>query len=112
MRSELECVFSTKDRDDWWELLSGRPNIAVAKVSSLDEVVVDIQNVHRKMVVDVGEVDGQPVKQVGIGPKLSETPGSIRSLGATVGQHTEEVLSELGYSCEAIAALRESGAAE
>ena len=104
VRSELECVFSTKDRDDWWELLSGRPNIAVAKVSSLDEVVVDIQNVHRKMVVDVGEVDGQPVKQVGIGPKLSETPGSIRSLGATVGQHTEEVLSELGYSCEAIAA--------
>ena len=112
VRSELECVFSTKDRDEWWELLSGRPNIAVARVSSLDEVVVDIQNVHRKMVVDVGVVDGQPVQQVGIGPKLSETPGSIRSLGATVGQHTEEVLSELGYSCEEIVALRESGAAE
>ena len=112
VRSELECMFSTKDRDDWWELLSGRPNIAVAKVSSLDEVVVDIQNVHRKMVVGVGEVDGQPVQQVGIGPKLSETPGSIRSLGTTVGRHTEEVLSELGYSCEEIVALRVSGAAE
>ena len=112
VRSELESVFATKDRDEWWELLSGRLNIAVAKVSSLDEVVVDIQNVHRKMVVDVGEVDGRPVQQVGIGPKLSETPGSIRSLGATVGQHTEEVLSELGYSCGEIAALRESGAAE
>ena len=112
VRSELESVFTTKDRDEWWELLSGRPNIAVAKVSPLDEVVVDIQNVHRKMVVDVGEVDGRPVQQVGIGPKLSETPGSIRSLGATVGQHTEEVLSEMGYSCGEIAALRESGAAE
>ena len=112
VRSELASVFTTKDRDEWWELLSERPNIAVAKVGSLDEVVVDIQNVHREMVVDVGAVDGQPVQQVGIGPKLSETPGSIRSLGATVGQHTEEVLSELGYSCEEIVALRESGAAE
>ena len=112
VRSELASVFTTKDRDEWWELLSERPNIAVAKVGSLDEVVVDIQNVHREMVVDVGVVDGQPVQQVGIGPKLSETPGTIRSLGATVGQHTEEVLSELGYSGVEIAALRESGAAE
>ena len=112
VRSELASVFTTKDRDEWWELLSERPNIAVAKVGSLDEVVVDIQNVHREMVVDVGAVDGQPVQQVGIGPKLSETPGTIRSLGATVGQHTEEVLSELGYSGVEIAALRESGAAE
>ena len=112
VKSELESVFQSKDRDEWWEILSEVDNIAVAKVSSLDEVVVDSQNLHRQMIVDVGEVDGQPVRQVGIGPKLSETPGSVRSLGATVGQHTGEILSELGYSTQEIARIRKSGAAE
>ena len=112
VRRELERVFATKDRDEWWELLSGRDNIAVAKVNSLDEVVTDSQNVHRKMVLEVGDVNGEPVRQVGIGPKLSDTPGSVRSLGAVVGQHTDEVLGELAYTSEQIAAMRESGAAE
>ena len=111
VRQELDGVFVTKDRDEWWEILSSEDNIAVAKVNSLDEAVVDSQNVHRKMVLDVGKIDGQPVRHVGIGPKLSDTPGSIRSLGATVGQHTEDVLAEFGYSREQIAAMRDSGAA-
>ena len=112
VHGELKRVFATRDRDEWWELLSGVNNIAVARVSSLDEVVDDEQNVHRKMVVDAGEVGGQRVRQVGIGPKLSETPGSIRSLGATVGQHTAEILAELGYSSGQVEEMRESGAAE
>jgi succinyl-CoA:(S)-malate CoA-transferase subunit B len=41
-------------------------------------------------------------------PRLSETPGSIRSLGPTLGQHTDEVLHEvLGLSAAEIAMLRE-----
>ncbi len=112
VKAELEREFSTKDRDEWWGLLSGVNNIAVAKVGSLDEVVDDPQNLHRRMMVEAGEVDGQPIRQVGIGPKLSETPGSIRSLGATVGQHTEEILVELGYSSQDIAGMKESGAAD
>lgn len=112
VKSELESVFAAKDRDEWWDLLSSVDNIAVAKVSSLDEVVTDAQNLHRKMVVNAGEVDGQPVRQVGIGPKLSGTPGSIRTLGATVGQHTKEILGELGYSPGQVSEMLESGAAE
>ena len=112
VHGELKRVFATRDRDDWWELLSAMDNIAVAKVNSLDEAVTDSQNVHRDMVIEAGEVDGQTIRQVGIGPKLSGTPGSVRSLGATVGQHTEEVLAELGYSTERIAEMGESGAAE
>ena len=112
VKSELETVFAEKDRDEWWELLSAVDNIAVAKVSSLDEVVTDTQNLHRQMVLDAGMVDGVPVRQVGIGPKLSETPGSIRSLGSSVGQHTGEILGELGYSSEQVAGMRDSGAAE
>lgn len=110
VKSELESVFAAKDRDEWWELLSAIDNIAVAKVSSLDEVATDPQNLHREMLVEAGNVDGAPVRQVGIGPKLSNTPGSIRTLGATVGQHTKEILDDLGYTSDQIAVLMESGA--
>ena len=110
MKGELRDIFLTKDRDEWWETLAGIDNIAVAKVSSLDEVASDPQNLHREMVIGAGEVGGRPVRQVGIGPKLSDTPGSVRFTGATTGQHTNEVLSELGYSVEEVAGLRESGA--
>ena len=40
---------------------------------------------------------------------LSETPGSIRHRAPTLGEHTDEILAELGYAPPAIAALRESG---
>ena len=110
IKGELRDIFITKDRDEWWETLSGIDNIAVAKVSSLDEVASDPQNLHREMVIEAGEVNGRLVRQVGIGPKLSDTPGSVRFTGATTGQHTNEVLAELGYSPDVIVALRESGA--
>ena len=111
IKSELRDIFVTRDRDEWWETLSAIDNIAVARVSSLDEVAADPQNLHRNMIIEAGDVSGQTVRQVGIGPKLSDTPGKVRFTGATTGQHTNEVLSELGYSAEDIAALRDSGAA-
>ena len=39
--------------------------------------------------------------------RLSETPGSIRRRAPLLGEHTDEILASLGYSREAIAALRE-----
>jgi crotonobetainyl-CoA:carnitine CoA-transferase CaiB-like acyl-CoA transferase len=43
--------------------------------------------------------------------KLSRTPGAPAGPGPALGEHTEEVLSALGYSGDEIAALLESGAA-
>ena len=44
IKSELRDIFITRDRDEWWETLSAIDNIAVARVSSLDEVAADRQN--------------------------------------------------------------------
>jgi crotonobetainyl-CoA:carnitine CoA-transferase CaiB-like acyl-CoA transferase len=109
---ELEEVFAGRDRDAWWELLTKAGNVAVAKVYSIDEMVQDPQNIHRRMAVDAGQVDGETVRQVGIGPKLSATPGTIRTLGAVAGQHTREVLEELGYSVAEVNRLVDAGAVE
>jgi crotonobetainyl-CoA:carnitine CoA-transferase CaiB-like acyl-CoA transferase len=40
---------------------------------------------------------------------LSETPGSIRRRAPKLGEHTDQILAELGYTKQAIAALREKG---
>jgi len=112
VKRELAAVFETRDREDWWRELSNIDNIAVAKVYDIDEVASDPQNIHRRMIIEAGEIDGETVRQVGIAPKLSDTPGSVRALGATVGQHTDQILTELGISQEEIARMKESGGAE
>ena len=49
------------------------------------------------------------VPQAGIALKLSDTPGSVRHLGPRLGQHTDEVLSALGYSQDDRERLRAQG---
>ena len=44
-----------------------------------------------------------------VSPKLSATPGATRWLGPALGEHTGEVLRELGYSDADIAAMRKDG---
>ncbi len=98
-------TFRTKTRDEWFEILS-KTDICVGKMNTLDEVDADPQVRARKMIVELEGPDGVKVKQVGISVKLSETPGSIRSLAPRLGQHTEEIMQELGYSDEQIAKWR------
>ncbi|MGO9607403.1 MAG: CaiB/BaiF CoA transferase family protein [Candidatus Binataceae bacterium] len=101
--------FRTKTRDEWFELLS-KTDICVGRMNTLDEVGNDPQVRARRMIVELDAPGGQKVKQVGISVKLSETPGSIRSLAPKLGEHTEEVLHGLGYSVEQIEKWREEGA--
>jgi crotonobetainyl-CoA:carnitine CoA-transferase CaiB-like acyl-CoA transferase len=50
------------------------------------------------------------VKAIGLPIKFSETPGGVRTAAPVFGQHTREVLSELGYSDEEIDRLASLGA--
>ena len=62
------------------------------------------------MVIEFEQPGAGRVKGLGMPVKLSRTPGRVQSGGPALGEHTEEVLGEAGFSAEEIAALVESGA--
>lgn len=105
----LRKTFLSRTRDEWFEFLSQK-DVCVAPVYTLDETFSDPQVLHRQVVTEVDHPKYGKVRQVGIVPKLSETPGRIRGLGVLPGEHTEQILLELGYSPEEIQRLRESQA--
>ena len=107
--SAFREIFRTKTRDEWFDYLS-QWDICVGKVYTLDELSTDPQLIHRNMILELDHPKFGKVKQPGISVKLSQTPGSIRSFGPALGQHTDEVMLDLGYSKERIEELMKEGA--
>jgi len=108
IHSFLKQTFLTKTRDEWFELLV-QNDITAGKVYTLDEVFSDPQVLHRQMVIEVEHPTLGKIKQVGITPKLSDTPGKVRSLSPLLGEHTDEILQGLGLNQEEIESLRKEG---
>jgi len=100
--------FATKTRDEWFEILK-QTDICAGPVYSLEEALRDPHNLAREMVVEVEHPTLGKVKHVGIGTKLSDTPGKVRTTAPLAGQHTDDVLASLGYDAAAVAALRQRG---
>ena len=108
VKEQLKQVFLTKTRDEWFDFLA-KHDVCVGKVYSWDEVFTDPQVLHRQMLVEVEHPTLGKIKHVGIPIKLSKTPGSVRRVGPYLGEHTDELLRELGYMAEAISELRQKG---
>jgi crotonobetainyl-CoA:carnitine CoA-transferase CaiB-like acyl-CoA transferase len=109
MFSAFRKAFLQKTRDGWVSELMPAET-CVAPVYSVDEVVRDQHLRERGMIVEP-ELPGKASRsQVGVGVKLSATPGRIRSAASAPGADTEAVLAELGYDAAAIAAMRGAGA--
>lgn len=79
-------------------------------VYSIDEIFEDPQYKARENIVYIKDAHGREHAVPNVVPRLSETPGGIKSLGPTLGQHNDEVFRErLGLSEERIAELKEKG---
>jgi CoA:oxalate CoA-transferase len=103
-------VIATKTRDEWIDILNGA-GIPCGPVNNLRQTFSDPQVLHQEMVIEIPQPSG-PVKVPGFPVKMSETPAVVRLPSPQVGEHTIEVLKELGYEATEIEQFIENGAVE
>ncbi len=80
--------------------------VPVGRIYTAKDIAEDDHYRAREMILKTEAYDGLPVHQPGVVPKLSETPGQIRSRAPRIGEHTEAVLLEAGLSEAQINQLR------
>lgn len=86
-----------------------RAEVPAGRIYSAADIAADPHFAARGMIVDTVAGDGEPLKVPGVVPKLEATPGAVRAPAPKLGEHTAEVLRELGYSPEDITRLKQEG---
>jgi crotonobetainyl-CoA:carnitine CoA-transferase CaiB-like acyl-CoA transferase len=104
----LDAIFATRPLGEWGEILD-REGMWWAPVQTTDEVVTDPQAIAAGAFVDVPLPDGGSVRMVASPVDFSETRWHARGTAPELGQHTEEILLELGHDWEAIAGFKKRG---
>ena len=94
---QLQEVLITKTADEWLEVFQEN-NIPCGPINTLDRVFENEQVLERQMVQEVEHPIVGKVKLLGSPIKLSDTPITIERHPPLHGEHTEEVLLELGYN--------------
>ncbi|MHA2282226.1 MAG: CaiB/BaiF CoA transferase family protein [Promethearchaeota archaeon] len=107
-RQELEKVIqeliSTKDAEVWLNILNDA-GVPCGPIYTMDKLFSDPQVLHRKMVQELDHPTVGTIKVTGIPIKLSDTPGEILTAPPVLGQHTKDILKELGYNKNDIQAM-------
>jgi crotonobetainyl-CoA:carnitine CoA-transferase CaiB-like acyl-CoA transferase len=106
----LAEAFRTRTASEWCQIL-WEAGVPAGPVNNVAEVFADPQVQHREMIQTVEHPLLGRVRLPGLPVKLSETPGAVLSHPPLMGQHTADVLAELGYSAGQIADLLDRGVA-
>ncbi|MCB1689985.1 MAG: CoA transferase [Halioglobus sp.] len=104
MKERMTAIIKRKTRDEWDDMFEG-VDACYAPVLSMSEVRHHPHHRARGTFVDDGEV-WQPAPA----PRFSRTGAEIRHAAASIGEHSEEILREFGFSEEEIEARIASGA--
>ena len=105
----LDEAFLNKTSDEWMELLKEADCIC-APVATYEDLIDDPQVRANDYIVEIDHPTQGRLPVVGAPWRFSETPAKVAPSAPELGQHTEEVLQELGYSWERIEELRSQGA--
>lgn len=104
MKGRMADIIKSKTRDEWDEIMAGA-DVCYAPVLAMSEARHHPHHQARGSFLDDGEV-WQPAP----GPRFSRTPGEVRCHAAQIGEHSEDILRQFGFSDEDIAAKLDSGA--
>jgi crotonobetainyl-CoA:carnitine CoA-transferase CaiB-like acyl-CoA transferase len=107
--ADVEAIFLTRTRAEWAAFADAH-DCCLEPVLEVEEALESELVRAREMVIEFEQPGAGKVKGLGMPVKLSRTPGQVRSGGPALGEHTEQVLRESGFSEEEIARLLADGA--
>ncbi len=94
----------TRNGEEWLKILNDA-GVPCGPIYTIDKIFADPQVLHRQMLKELDHPRAGKVKVTGIPVKLSETPGEVTTAPPVLGQHTHEILAELGYSSQDVEKL-------
>jgi crotonobetainyl-CoA:carnitine CoA-transferase CaiB-like acyl-CoA transferase len=97
--------FATKTRAEWMQIFK-KENLIYTPVQSSTEVFEDPQPLANDYIISVEHPVWGKIKMLGFPWTFHETPASVRREAPVLGQHTEEILLELGYTWDDITKLK------
>lgn len=103
----LKAIFKTRTRDEWLAELA-EIDACVGPVYDISEALNDAQAQARDVSVS-GNIDGEPFHSLASFPRISDVTIEQRYAPPRLGEHTEELLREVGYSNAEIARFRGEG---
>jgi crotonobetainyl-CoA:carnitine CoA-transferase CaiB-like acyl-CoA transferase len=106
---EMKQIFKSRTQSEWIEIMRDA-DACCEPVLSLDEAFSHPQASARAM-VQIGAGPDPVFQQLGFAAKLTETPARLSAPAPALGQHTDDILSELGLSLAERETLYQSGAA-
>ncbi|CAN7706983.1 CoA transferase [Pseudorhodoferax sp. LjRoot39] len=107
--AELERAFAQRTAAEWVDALLAA-GVPAAPIYDYAEALSSEQAVARNMVLKIQHpVEGE-TRALGFPVKLGSTPQQVRHPAPLLGQHTDEVMHEIGMSAETVDALRQAGA--
>ncbi|HCI85336.1 MAG TPA: formyl-CoA transferase [Dehalococcoidia bacterium] len=108
MNRVISAVTKTNTSQHWIDLLN-KVGCPAGPINSMDQVFADPQVKHLEMAVDVDHPRLGTFGVVNQAIKMSRTPSEVRTATPDQGEHTDAVLSELGYDSETIESLHKNG---
>jgi crotonobetainyl-CoA:carnitine CoA-transferase CaiB-like acyl-CoA transferase len=108
LNAEIQKAFTRFDSAEMLRRLD-KEDCMAAPVNTYEQTFADPQVQHNQMAVEVNHARVGKVKVGGIPVKLKKTPGAVRLAPPTLGQHTREVLQELGVKDSEMEQLLQKG---
>jgi crotonobetainyl-CoA:carnitine CoA-transferase CaiB-like acyl-CoA transferase len=109
LNEALDACFSGRKSEEWIGLLN-EAGVPCGPIYRMDEVFADPQVRHLGAVSEVAHPRLGPLKVLSQVVKLSRTPARVAAATPEIGQHTAEILAELGFSAAQVSELKAKGA--